>query len=73
MKQLSKDEMKMVIGGRFTAFTCVCVGSGGYEWYWPTENQPSQATVDAAISNNCSSNSATCTWKVYPGEIPPLP
>lgn len=72
MKQLSKDEMKKVVGGRFMAYTCSCNGGTG-EWFYTSGDQPSQQQISNDISIYCSSGSGSCLWKAYDGELPVLP
>ena len=73
MKNLSKDEMKMVIGGRFMAYSCKCIRGTGGEWFYLGGNAPSQGTVDHDVSNSYSSGTANCNYKAYEGEMPTLP
>lgn len=69
MKQLSKEEMKMVIGGRFMAYTCACTG-GGSSWFYMSNEQPRQGLIDQDVAETCSSGSANCNWQAYGGEMP---
>lgn len=72
MKNLSKEEMKMVIGGRFMAYTCICSGGNGSEWFYNGGDRPSQNTIDRDISNYCSSGTGSCIYKAYGGDMPEL-
>lgn len=65
MKQLSKDEMKKVMGGVSENFpyTCTCQGSVG-QWIYPN-GQPSDAQERQDVCDYCASGEAFC------GNYPP--
>lgn len=62
MKNLSKDEMKKVMGGG-TTYQCTCVGSVG-QWIYSGNERPSDSRVATDIQENCRSGHADCGYTV---------
>ncbi|MBS1735742.1 MAG: bacteriocin [Bacteroidetes bacterium] len=62
MRELTKDEMKQVVGGR-VMYTCTCAGGTG-QWFYTSGDRPADNVIASDVQSYCSSGQASCIYAV---------
>lgn len=69
---LTKNQMRMVIGGVRQVYQCTCTGGSGGQWIYQSGERPSDNKLSTDIADACSTSQATCIYANYP-DRPPVP